>query len=245
MLAAWDGSFEREGHALVARICGGGAAFERDAAWRDLAGRIAPHVERWAAHSRLLRRLDLAGEDDVRAVLVRVLGRLADRDFHNLRAYLARAQPAVGDDAAEADAVEELARLTGDADGDGNEPGEQPLRGWLLVLVRFVAKDHAKARYGWSAQAPGRSKRDVITGAGELAETGERPPITDLIRLRRLVDDARALLATFDPPMARAFALWLEDHDFADIAGQLALPSPDAARALVRAAQARLRERLR
>ncbi len=96
-------------------------------------------------------------------------------------------------------------------------------------------------------------KRDLNSDAERLRPShagAERPPITDLLTLLRLVKEVRAFIATFPEPMQAAFDLWLHDVGFAEIALRLELDGGEStpaeeARKLVRAAQARLRERFR
>ncbi len=296
---AWDRTYEAGQRARVAIVCDGARpARERDTAWQQLISAIAPQIERWARDSRILRRCRLDGDDDVRAVMVAVLGRLAQRDFENLRRFLDH-QPVAGDDVEEAELLEALARLArpddddddadhddggddGDhedadddaddralvpgrgapvstADTDGDDRTQTPLRGWLVALTRFVGKDHVKRRLGWSSVAAagaelaaeesrGRSKRDLTTDAAPLEhvpEAGARPPVTDAMTMRAILVEIRAYLRTLPPAMTAALELWLDDHDFGEIATELRLDDPGRARALVRAGQARLRDRFR
>ena len=272
----WDASFEAHQWARVATVCDASRrAPERDAAWQQLIGAVAPIIERWARQNRALRRCHLDGEDDARAVMVAVLARLARRDFENLRRFLGH-QPLDPVDVEEAELVESLARLTGcdgretvppavaplDDAGAGDGPEDArvgtPLRGWLVSLTRFVAKDHVKQRLGWNlaaagerletAPGPQRSKRDLSTDAERLdqvAEAGARPPITDAMTMRTILIEIRAYVATLPAAMRSALELWLDDHDFAEIAARVGLDDAARARALVRAGQARLRDRFR
>ena len=145
------------------------------------------------------------------------------------------------------------------ADTDGDDRTQTPLRGWLVSLTRFVGKDHVKRRLGWSSVAAagaehtaeesrGRSKRDLTTDAAPLEHVPEpsaRPPVTDAMTMRAILVEIRAYLRTLPPAMTAALELWLDDHDFGEIATQLRLDDPGRARALVRAGQARLRDRFR
>jgi hypothetical protein len=121
----------------------------------------------------------------------------------------------------------------------------------LSGSVRATAIVRTIDETGWSVvrePAAPASKRDVGTDAQRLhdvPEHGERPPITDLVTVRRLVADVQAYMATFPPPMREALELWLADHGFAEIAVRLSLDDAERARAMVRAGQARLRERFR
>jgi DNA-directed RNA polymerase specialized sigma24 family protein len=247
-VSAWTPGFDREARALVQRVIDGDRA-----AWRELMVRIAPRIEGWARGSRVLRRCRLAGDDDVRAVMVSVLERLAANDHANLRKFVARADlPAAPDDLVTA--VMKLGRLDDDAlDEDGaaaagDDDRDTPLRGWLLRLVDFTARDHVRDRHGWAAGDGGPSKRDLHTDARPLADQPEaaaRPPMTDRLTVSRLVDEIQAHIRTFPPQMRDAILLWLDEVSPEDIAARLALADPARAKALVRAGQARLRERFR
>jgi hypothetical protein len=96
--------------------------------------------------------------------------------------------------------------------------------------------------------ALGPTRRDVNTDAerfDRVAEPTVRPPITDFLTLSRIVAAMREHAGTFPPAMRRALELWLDDTSFEDIARAVGEPDAERARALVRAAQARLRERFR
>ncbi|MCB9563450.1 MAG: hypothetical protein H6709_13165 [Kofleriaceae bacterium] len=265
-MRAWDAAFEAE---LVAEVtvvvaAGPGAL----AAWKRLLVGVGPHVERWASRNRHLVRWSLAGEDDVRSVLVAVLTRLSRDDHDNLRRFVASLPPREAtEDDEQLRALAHLDRLAleaaDDADGaddaaaggaaDGREAvaGRDartgtPLRAWLLRLVGYAALDHVRERLGWSRE--GGNKRAVGTDASRLSSVPEpagRPPITDYLTVRRLHAEVEAAVAELPEPMRGALGLWLEDEDFADIATRLDLADAAEARRLVRAAQARLRHRFR
>jgi DNA-directed RNA polymerase specialized sigma24 family protein len=204
-----------------------------------------------------LRRVGLTSEDEPREVLARVLGRLAEGGFANLTSFVGRTPTMVVAEP-ELELIDELARLGRLREGDelGGERHEEaddvsrtPFRAWLLTLVDYAVKDHVRHRLGWGSRSEGEgTKRDINTNAERLDDTpeaGARPPITDYLAMARLVDEVHAFMATFPAPMQGALRLWLDDEAFDAIADRLTLASPDAARALVRAGQARLRERFR
>jgi len=249
-MTAWDQAFDAELRGLVGQI-----VTDRDVhAWRQLMVKIAPRLEAWARGSRVLRRCRLASDDDARTVMVDVLERLAVDDHANLRRFLShsgtpkRNAPDDDDD----DLVAEVVRL-GKLDEDDppapDDTASTPFRAWLLRLVDFTARDHVRRRLGWVAARPGEpTKRDLHTDASPLdgsPEPAMRPPMTDRLTIAKLVDEVRALLTTFPVEMSAALRLWLDDVDFGDIASQLDLTDAARARALVRAGQARLRERFR
>lgn len=173
---AWDAAFERACHARVETICGGGPSAGRDRAWQALLADVAPHLERWAEQSPVLRRVGLTGEDEPRAVLVDVIDRLCDRDFANLRSYLAR-QPLDAEEEGGAAAVERLSRLC-DVDeaapttAAGDLLTGTPLRGWLLMLTRFAVTEHVKRRFGW---------RGVSRWSGALTATARAASVDALL----------------------------------------------------------------
>jgi hypothetical protein len=265
----WDADVDAVCRGHIARICDGTIAeVERESAWQALLVTVAPSIEGWALHARLLRQWNLATIDDARAVLVGVIARLRMRDHENLRRFQESLGPIEreGDLDPELSALDRLGRLAQALDEEsaservpaGVAPvagAATPFRGWLLTLLGFVVTDHLRARLGWrraSGDGDGdggaRTKRDVGTDASPLSSVpagGVRPPITDYLTVRRLVGEIDAHTAGFPEDMRRAFALWLADHDFEEIAGQLALESAGEARRLVRAAQARLRKQFR
>lgn len=249
----WTRDVDSEARRYVATICDRALpAAERDAGWRELLIRIAPHIEAWAARSRVLRRCNLTSEDDVRAVLVEVMRRLANHDFEILRAFREQRPPSLEDerDAEEQQVMERVVSLLSDDDApavDRENPSDTPLRAWLLKVVGFATKDHVRARLGRPAGQPG-TKRDVNTGAESLSEAPEaveRPPFTDLVTTRRVLEEIRDVVITFPPTMQRALALWAEDTNLDTIASELSLDGADSARDLIRAATARLRDRFR
>lgn len=242
MVAVWTAEHDEHCRALVERTVAGDRA-----GWQALLVRIAPHLEQWARGNRVLQRFRLIGDDDARAVMVAVLERLAADDHANLRRFLAHEPPdQTGDELVAA--VVQLGRLDDEDEAPHTEPPGTPLRGWLLRLVDFVARDHVRIRFGWAAGGGRPSKRDLGSDAAPLSavpEPGARPPMTDRLTVARLVEEIRSHIATFPDDMQRAIALWLEDRSPAEIAAALELPDVGRARALVRAGQARLRERFR
>lgn len=241
----WDTTFESEVTALVVRVVDNDAA-----AWRTLMVRIAPHLEAWARASRVLRRCRLANEDDARSVMVDALERLAADGYANLQRFLAHTVPP--DIEEPDDLVTEVVRLgrldeDDEAERGGDGPGT-PFRAWLIRLVDFVARDHVRRRLGWVAQTGEPSKRDLHTDAQPLdavPEQGVRPAMTDRLTVQKLVGEVRDFMTTFPEDMQQAILLWLDDVEPQEIAARLALADAQRARALVRAGQARLRERFR
>lgn len=245
-MSRWTREVDDRARALIDGVVAGGDG--RAGAWRGLMVLLAPHLEAWARSNRLLRRCRLAGDDDARAVMVAVFERLAASDHANLRAFAAREAEAE----AEADALmtdlARLGRLEEPEPDDAPPPEAAPVKAWLLRLLDYVARDHVRRRFGWAEPAGGPSKRELGTDAARLdgvADAGARPPMTDRLTVGTLVAEVRAYMATFPAPMQVALDLWLDDHGFAEIATALTLADADAARALVRAGQARLRDRFR
>jgi len=154
-MQAWDATFENDCNRLVGAICADGVSEkQRQTAWRELMGKIAPHIEKWATSSPVLRRCGLSSEDETRTVLVNVLSRINAKGFENLRAYLAR-RPMLAEEEDEVALVEGIVRLVHTKEEE-NAPfpedlrKDTPLRGWLFSLTRFAIKDHVKQRFGWS-----------------------------------------------------------------------------------------------
>jgi hypothetical protein len=255
---SWHPEDELACKGLIATIADEGRAQQaRDGAWRQLLVHLAPHLEAWARAHKLLRRCRLTSEDDVRAVVVGVIERLCSRRFEALRRFAAgEARPVDEADAREAEAVDRVVRVALDATLDGAPPagaGPQdalpalPLGAFLLAVTRYAATDHVRRRLGWSDEAGG-TKRALGTDAERLdavPEPSHRPPITDHLARKRLLEEIATYMSTWPAEMREALELWMDDRSFDEIAGRLALAGPDRARALVRAGQARLRERFR
>jgi|GEM_PF-4706164 len=171
LVKPWDAAFETECHHVVVAICTDSASEkQRQAAWRALMGKVAPHIEKWAGASPVLRRCGLSSEDEVRTVLVNVLSRLNAKGFENLRGYLAR-RPVMADEEDEVCLVESIIRLVHAGDGETTASQEDmrkgtPLRGWLFSLTRFAVKDHVKQRFGWSTSVRVTYGLDRVRGAG-------------------------------------------------------------------------------
>lgn len=172
----WD---ERACHQLVVEICDDSLPRgQREAAWRALLVRVAPHIEAWAQSSPVLRRCGLTSADEARSVLVGVLSRLSARSFENLRAYLARRR-APEEDEEETALVEGVARLAGDEEDPGAPAREDegtPLCGWLRMSTRYAVKDHLKQRFGWTSSVRARYglSRRTAGARREALEQGVR-----------------------------------------------------------------------
>jgi DNA-directed RNA polymerase specialized sigma24 family protein len=243
-VSSWTADFERDAVALVQRLID----TRSQDAWRSFMVKVAPRLEGWARNNRLLRRCRLAGDDDARAVMVAVLERLAASDYQNLAAFLAHKELA----APPPDLVTEVIRF-GKLDDDEREAEPDvdrgtPLRAWLLRLVDFTSRDHVRRRLGWGQREGGGSKRDLTTDAAQLEDHPEpaaRPPMTDRLTVSKLVEEVSEHIDTFPADMRTAVIMWLDDADPADIAKTLDLGDPSRAKALIRAGQARLRERFR
>ena len=239
----WDLADEATCTRLVGEVCDDQAPrAARERAWHELLRRIGPVIEAWATRSPILRQARLANPDDARAVLTMALERLAADGFANLRRFQARRPAPAGD----ADQLDALGRLGDDeATDDARAATATPLRAWLRTLTRYCERDQVRRRLG---ESEGHGKRGVTTDAAPLPTTGlpgARPPITDVLAMAALVAEVRAYMATFPDAMRAALERWLADADFDEIAAELALPDAARARALVRAGQARLRERFR
>ena len=244
-MGAWNLAFEQEAVSLVQRVVA-----KDKAAWRTLMVMIAPRLEGWARHNKLLKRCRLSSDDDARAVMVAVLERLAANDYENLKSFLAHTEPAPPED----DLVAEVIRLSKLDDDDGRSSGEidddtgTPLRAWLLKLVDFTSRDHVRKRLGWGPRDGSPTKRDLHSDAAPLEDSPEpsaRPPMTDRLTVSKLVAEVTQTIDTFPADMATAVRLWLDDVSPQEIAKRLALADAAKAKALIRAGQARLRERFR
>jgi hypothetical protein len=158
----WDEPFDRARRDEIERVCADPSGAARAGAWHSLVLAIAPHIERQARASALLRRCGLTGEDEARWVLVDALERLSRNDHENLRAFRSRQRP-LETGVAPQDALDTLgglleAEVTPEGDAvDESPPPTTPFRGWLRGLVKFTIRDHVRRRLG---APPAEGRRD-------------------------------------------------------------------------------------
>ena len=238
---------------------------ERLRAWQSLLVAVAPHIETWAARQPSLRALRLTSEDELRAVLVRVVERLQRGQHESLRVFLERRgeTPTNADrsriETGDAELADRFAAVAMAAGLCEDEPQcdvvATPLRAWIKGLVKYAALDHAVARLGRprSVQTPSDTrvadKRLVNSGAERFCDGDAgsmRPEITDLLTLKRIAGEVRGFIAERLPAeQQRALQLRLDDRSYAEIAAELSLSSASIAEQLVRAAKERLRAEFR
>ena len=194
------------------------AAAGECAAWQQLWRAIEPHLSRLVANPRFLGPIGQR-EDDRRNVLLEVMARLCDNDFHRLDVYLAARR---------------------------NNPRLNFLS-WLRVVAKRVGIDYLRAhpdyqdgrRGEWVQLAP-RTPSSDLAPAGPPVTRRERPLAAK--RARQLLRYAAAGIPEFQ---RRALELWIHDDNYVDIASALALASPAEAERVVRAAITGLRRHLR
>lgn len=199
---------------LVERVTSGD-----EIAWKMLWRDIEPRLARFIAHPRFLGPLG-RGEDDNRNIIVEVMGRLRDGDFHRLHLYR--------------HARSENSRLT--------------FWTWLRVVAKRAGIDYMRAHPDYVDQRrradgdePGRWVTfGTLPSPSQLP--GESPSMTNR-------GTAAELLRHADESLPRtqlaALELWIQCLDYADIARQLELRDAAEAERLVRAAIERLRRRFR
>lgn len=261
----WDVILETSCNRLAERVCSRETSRdEREAAWQALLLHVAPFVESRVKRSRVLRRMRLNGVDEVRAVLVEVIARLRERDFANLRQYLARreveATPVPSAEVAEEwDLIGRLTRAVASVDDEkdlseearGDVSQDTPFRGWIVNLARYAMMNHIRRRLGYRVDDLHRNEATARNPASDalpldaVPEAATRPPLTDLLAMKSALQEIREFLAELPAPMGDAVWLWCEDFDFENIAETLDLEDAEAARSLVRAGNARLRHRFR
>jgi hypothetical protein len=229
---SWDPDIDARCHALAGRTAEG----DLDA-WRELLVAVSGPVEAWAARHPTLRRWRLNGPDDARAVLVRVIERMAANRYQALADYHARRALA----AAPRDELARLARL----DEVEDEPPGTPFAAWLRTVFRFALLDHVHSRLGWADGGGRRGAGSDAERMSQVTEPGARPAMTDWLTVQQRMQAVEAELAGLPPEMAQAVRAWAEGLDFAEIAQTQGLADAGEARKRVRAGHARLRAALR
>ena len=194
------------------------AATADERAWQRLWAAIGPALSRIIAQPRFLGRLG-QGEDDRQNIVMAVMARLRDRDFHRLQLYL--------------DARRANPRLR--------------FMAWLRVVAKRVGVDYLRAhpeylrRHDADASRPGAwVEQEELPPASRIG--GERPPVTNRGTALELL---RYAAGTIPTDQLRALELWAGSETFPDIAAALGLASAAEAERLVRAAIERLRRHYR
>jgi DNA-directed RNA polymerase specialized sigma24 family protein len=195
------------------------AAIEGDElAWMRLWRAVEPQLLRFLAQPRVLGRLSKC-EDDRRDIVVAVMGRLRDGNFHRLRLYMNAKH-----------ASPQLKFMT-----------------WLRVVAKRAGIDHIRAHPEWmrrndpGASAPGRwIDTSPLPPASQIG--GARPALTNHQAVRELMERAAGEI---DELQLRALDLWSQGEDFGDIANALGLATAATAQKTIRAAIERLRRRYR
>ena len=195
------------------------AATGDDSAWQELWGAVEPRLLGLVRKPRFLGRL-ADREDDCRNVIVNVMARLRDDDFHRLHLYLrARA---------------DNPRLT--------------FMPWLMVVTKRVAVDYLRAHPDYidrrrqaDASTPGAwIDPKTLPPADKLP--GARPPMTARGTAMELLRYAKTHMPE---SQRRAVELWAHSASFGDIAKVLELAEDADAERLVRAGLERLRRFVR
>ncbi len=117
---------------------------------------------------------------------------------------------------------------------------------WIRIATKNALRDYIRAELGevdsdapTSEPSPKRLLNEFAR-SGFVEERGVRPPYTAAQLARQLLEFAQGGLP---PDQFRALSLWLDGAGFEEIAVELGLESPEAARNLVRAALAVLRRK--
>jgi RNA polymerase sigma factor (sigma-70 family) len=195
-------------------------------AFRELMERITPEIHKIARGHQAMRSRGLAdSSDELSAVTLATLERLARDDYANLRRYLAQRE------------------LT----------HPQSFDSWLYGAVDFTIRDHLRSRFGRAPKEAVLgvrslpSKRELHSQASQLDEEALRLSITQSLGITSALSLAEILayvFAKFDEHEVRALQLhYAEDKSPADIALALGLPDEVSAQKLLRRLIARLRHR--
>jgi hypothetical protein len=203
---------------LVTELIGRATAGDEEA-WQELWRRLDGPLHAMIRQFRMGRISH--EEDERRAVVLEVMGRLRDADFRRLRMF-AVAQ---------------------------TEDPQLALLPWIKVVARRVAIDHLRAHPHYvpgardpaGARTPGQWKDPASLPPPSLLP-GERPAMTRDGTAREMLEHARTVL-----PEAhfRALELKMQGEEPASIARAVGLASPAEAERVVRAAFERLRRKFR
>jgi DNA-directed RNA polymerase specialized sigma24 family protein len=217
----WDDVTHARCDALARRIAAaGGEPAAQARAWGELFALIAPDLERWCRHSALLRRAGLGGEDDWRAVFLRVIERLVRKQYASLRAY---------EDSCEQHRAQ------------GNL-GRTPLEAWLRQLVRYAAADEVERCLALRRTRPAGGAA-TVEGLAAVARAAPPSPVTAIAREQRSAR-LRAALQALDDDQRCALLRRVQGAGYDDIGGAMGVSAREALD-LVRAAKACLRRSLR
>lgn len=190
-----------------------------EAAWRSLWEGLEPRLGAVVRKPRFAGRLS-RNEDDVRNILVEVMGRLRDDDYRRLRRYLQQkaAKP------------------------------KMTFMPWLIVVAKRIAIDYLRAhadyidkRRNLDTESPGKWVEHGTLPTDSRIDGG-RPPVTNQGTALAMLRYAHQMLP---PEQVGALELWILQKSFAEIADELQLESPKAAERLLRAALERLRRHFR
>lgn len=188
-----------------------------EAAWRELIEHVWPVCAAIVQSNRTLRAMGRL-EDRVRDVLTALTHKLGRDKGRGLKLYFSWIQ-----------------RHSDKTFGD-----------WIRIVTKNVLRDYISAELGevdsGAPKTEPSPKRilNEFARSGIVEDIGVRPPFTAAQLARQLLDFARARLP---PDHLSALTLWLDGAGFEEIAAELGLESPEAARSLVRAALAVLRRK--
>ncbi len=190
-----------------------------EVAWRGLWAGLEPRLGAIVRKPRFAGRLS-RNEDDVRNILVEVMGRLRDDDYRRLRRYLQQkaAKP------------------------------KMTFMPWLIVVAKRIAIDYLRAhtdyidmRRNLDTESPGKWVEHRTLPSDSRLE-GDRPPVTNQGTALAMLRYAHQMLP---PEQVGALELWILSKSFQEMADELELESAKAAERVLRAALERLRRHFR
>ncbi len=190
-----------------------------EVAWRGLWAGLEPRLGAIVRKPRFAGRLS-RDEDDVRNILVEVMGRLRDDDYRRLRRYLRQraAKP------------------------------KMTFMPWLIVVAKRIAIDYLRAHADYidmrrnpDTESPGKWVEHRTLPSDSRLE-GVRPPVTNQGTALAMLRYAHQMLP---PEQVGALELWILSKSFQEMADELELESPKAAERVLRAALERLRRHFR
>jgi DNA-directed RNA polymerase specialized sigma24 family protein len=191
------------------------AAAGDGAAWQELVGHVWPVCQRIVGSNRAMRRFGVS-TDRVSDVVTNLLGKLGGEGARGLKLYV----------------------------GWLERHPDRTFADWIRIVTANAARDYVRDHEAELLASADQAEPSVtglfnqFTTSGALDEIGERPALTAAQTARQLRAYAERHLPA---DQLQALMIWIDKGGYPEIAAELGLDGPEAAKRLVRAALAVLR----